>query len=61
MGKEHESPSEKIKEDEDEGVEKIDGDEAEHRYIPLSIGPDGNVIPKHLADTEKRFNQEHGL
>lgn len=56
-----ELPSEEIEEGEEETIEKIDGDEVENKHIPLSVGPDGNVIPKHLADTERRFNQEHGL
>jgi len=60
MEKENELSPEKI-EEEKSTAEKTDGGEEEHKYIPLSVGPDGNVIPKHLADTEKRFNQEHGL
>lgn len=61
MEKESGLSSEKIEERGEEVTEKTDSDEAEHEYIPLSIGPDGNVIPRHLAEKEKQFNQEHGL
>lgn len=58
MEKENELPPEEI---EEEAAEATIDRKTESKHIPLSVGPDGNVIPKHLADTERRFNQEHGL